>query len=368
MIKYVPILKWKQGEYIAYKNLSPEISNLVRPLFEVTPQDFDFEDGEERKSIDTHLKDFGKRYEKNCGKTLCFIDTSLIKADVRMVDGKLPIEFIFDEIGQKNLSAIPVVQIDSDKNFLETIKKINLTIDNGFCLRLKIEHLFNPNLRLIVDKLLLDTDVTFDKVDLLLDLKKPTNFEPIEALIGMVKSCIANIPNLNNWRSFIISATSFPESMGEIKSPMEIRERKEWKLFTGLIKNLQNGGRKPIFSDYTIRSPSYIKVDPKILKPKNRIIYTIDDCWVIYKGLKNFKEKNGASEYHEMSRSLMNSKYFMGENYSIGDKFIVDCAMEKVGKGKNAKPSTGNLSTWIGVGINHHITKVINDLSSISSL
>ena len=40
---YIPILKWKQGEYQALSELTPEIKKNIVPLFEIPPIGFDFE-------------------------------------------------------------------------------------------------------------------------------------------------------------------------------------------------------------------------------------------------------------------------------------------------------------------------------------
>ena len=63
-----------------------------------------------------------------------------------------------------------------------------------------------------------------------------------------------------------------------------------------------------------------------------------------------------------MSKSLMDSKYFMKKEYFWGDGFIADCAKKEVVKGKT---KSGSLTKWLEAGTNHHVTKVVNDLSKI---
>jgi hypothetical protein len=365
MSLYVPILKWKAGEISAYKNLNPIISNSVTPLFEVPPPEYDYMQKKDKKNIDEHLKMFGDRYKKYCGSRSCFIDTSLIPEEMRIQDSRLPMELVFDEIRQRRLSAIPVARLEQSDSLTKLIKSINTKDKHGLCLRLTLDQILNSDLELKVETFLSNLRVNYPDVDLLIDLKSPTNFEPIEALAKMLHMLCGKIPKLNSWRSFIISACSFPESLSEFKNPVSEIKRSEWNLYLKLITLLSEKKIRPIFSDYGIRTPEYKRFDPtKMSAPKNKIIYTIDDGWIIYKGSKSNRD-GGSSEYHDMSKSLMDSKYFMKKEYSWGDKFIADCAEKEVVKGKT-KP--GSLTKWLAAGTNHHITKVVNDLSKIFAL
>ena len=273
---YVPILKWKAGEISAYKNLNSTISSYVHPLFEIPPPEYDYMKKKDSKNIDEHLETFGDRYKGNCNNKSCFIDTSLIPEEVRMKDGRLPMQFVFDAIKQRGLSAIPVAKIDQSNLITTLIKNINIRDKNGLCLRLTLDQILSSDLELKINKLLSEIEISHSNIDLLVDLKRPTNFEPIESLAKMLQMLCSKIPKLNNWRSFIISACSFPESLSEFKNTVNKVKRNEWDLYLQFIKFLPEKTRKPIFSDYGIRTPEYKKFDPtKMAAPKNKIIYTI---------------------------------------------------------------------------------------------
>ena len=47
----------------------------------------------------------------------------------------------------------------------------------------------------------------------------------------------------------------------------------------------------------------------------------------------------------------------MGPEFSEGDRYISECAGGSAG--------TGNLTTWRKVGTNHHLEKVVRDISSL---
>jgi hypothetical protein len=56
----------------------------------------------------------------------------------------------------------------------------------------------------------------------------------------------------------------------------------------------------------------------------------------------------------------------MGKDFSAGDKFIKEKAdhFEKYMKNKELK-GTGNTEAWLSVGINHHLTLVVHQLSKL---
>jgi hypothetical protein len=56
---------------------------------------------------------------------------------------------------------------------------------------------------------------------------------------------------------------------------------------------------------------------------------------------------------------LVNRPIFKGAGYSSGDDYIAKCAVRKEG------PS--NQTRWKDVAINHHITHVLDDLSTIGA-
>ncbi len=58
---YVPILKWKRGEYQALLRLSEKAKDALTPLIEIPPVGWDFENSKLAKSIDEHLERFGQR-------------------------------------------------------------------------------------------------------------------------------------------------------------------------------------------------------------------------------------------------------------------------------------------------------------------
>jgi hypothetical protein len=94
--RYMPVLKWRQGEYQALLKLHDSVKERVLPLIEITPPDFDFELWQPKKTVDGHLERVPERLWKKWGPRPALIDTSLIEPAERMIGGIHPLTFVLD--------------------------------------------------------------------------------------------------------------------------------------------------------------------------------------------------------------------------------------------------------------------------------
>ena len=94
---YVPVLKWRQGEYQALLKLRTGQKDKIVPLLEITPPEFDFEIGKPAKSLDDHLRKFGPRLETKWGTRLALVDAGLIDPAARLIGGRHPLTGLFTD-------------------------------------------------------------------------------------------------------------------------------------------------------------------------------------------------------------------------------------------------------------------------------
>jgi hypothetical protein len=351
---YVPCLQWKQAEYQAIFGLSSTARNLITPLIEVPEIGFDFETRSETKDVDEHLAPFANRLCTKWGRAPCFVDVVRISPDKLMADGRHPVSFVFDTLRIFGCSAEPVTGIARDLRYQRAIKRVVSKDARGLALRLKIDEAARPNAKEKIDELFAVIGADAENWDLILDLGAP-NFVPVEGFTKMIEALIRRLPYLPRWRTFTVIGTSFPSTMAEIKRSLEMIPRWEWILYNRLVANLSRGSiRVPTFGDYAINHPDPLSLDMRLVKPSASIRYAIDDGWLIVKG-PNVRD-NRFDQYRGHCQTVINSGNYMGPGFSQGDKYINACA--KGGK-------TGNLTTWRNVGTNHHIEKVVRDVSSL---
>ena len=351
---YVPCLRWKQGEYQAMLRLKTETKQYITPLIEVPEIGWDFENMDEAKTIDKHLAPFAKRVKEKWGSGLCFVDLNLIDPKKKMVDGMHPLDFVFADLRSKEVLAIPVTGVNRDQSYHRAIRKILSKSGHGLCFRISIEQAAKSDFTSQIDNRLSFYSLGKKAVDFILDLGAP-NFVPVDGFCKLIQSIIRRIPQLDSWRSFTLLGTSFPQSMAEITENIQNIHRYEWLLYESLIDCLlRNRIRLPSFGDYVIAHPNILLVDPRITKPSASIRYAIDKKWCIVKG-RNVRDY-GYKQYHDLCRKLIGLACFFGGDFSAGDKYIEDCA--------HGTERSGNLTTWRWVGTNHHVEKVVCDISS----
>jgi hypothetical protein len=95
---YVPVLKWRQGEYQALVKLDPAIKDWITPLFEIPKETWDFEKQAPTKDLDDHLAPFGKRLKAKWGIRRCFVDSCYLSNDSTIASGTHHLDHIFKAI------------------------------------------------------------------------------------------------------------------------------------------------------------------------------------------------------------------------------------------------------------------------------
>lgn len=351
---YVPVLRWKRGEYLAVSQLSSTAKDCITPLIEVPEIGFDFETNNLVKSLDEHLSPFAMRVKKYWQTRTCFVDLNLIDPSTLMDNGEHPVSFTFAQLRSLNCKAIPVIGIKRSPSYQTAVQKVVSQDKSGLCLRVSIEDAAQSNIRALIDVLLQKIGLGISDCDLVIDLGAP-NFDPVDGFTIIVGDILKTFPYLLKWRTLAIIGTSFPPSMAEVTFGSGAIPRFEWLLYKKLVAILKRAKiRLPSFGDYVINHPDVLQVDMRIVKPSATVRYASDDAWLIIKG-PNVRD-NGFGQYRSLCKAVTKSRYFLGSKFSAGSEYIANCA---AGISK-----TGNLSTWRKVGTNHHLEKVVRDISS----
>ncbi len=355
---YVPCLRWKQGEYQAVSRLSPTTRRMFTPLIEIPEIGWDFEEEKEKKTVDELLSGFAsKKVYKKWGRFPCFVDLRLIPLSARMRSGEHPLSFLFKELRAIKCVVVPVTSLLKDSEYQQEIGRIANQDQRGVCLRIPIEQASKRAVKSEIDSLLtILGKLKASECDFVLDLGAP-NFVPLEGFAKLIQAVVRPFPYLNDWRTFTILGTSFPETMAGIEKGGKVIERHEWQLYKIMINNFHRDGlRLPTFGDYAINHPKVLALDMRKVKPSATIRYTFEGGWYIVKGENvRDKEHGRCKQFRGLSKKVIASKYYCGATYSWGDDYIQQCA----NGGK-----TGNLPMWRQVGTNHHIVKVIQDIAS----
>jgi hypothetical protein len=274
-----------------------------------------------------------------------------------MADGRHFIERVFEDARNERCHAIPVVGLSNDSQSLAATSAVIRTDRRGVALRLELPDFDRTNLATEIGRVLSALGVGYAETDLIVDEGAP-NFQPMTAFVRMMQALVAMVPMMNRWRTFTIVGTSYPATVAGLATPFQDIPRQEWIAYRTLVHRIGSGSRIPNFGDYAVAHPDPVELDMRIVKPFAKLRYTFDDRWHIGKGAT--VRTHGFGQYQRLCQELTAQPYFNGSGYSAGDDYIVGCAA--------GTERTGNLTTWVWVSTNRHLTKVVNDLAIFHGL
>lgn len=367
---YVPILRWRLAERKALEKLLHQDREKVTPLIEfITPAPSIKKEGDKvittktsKEKFSEALLNIGEDLLKSCGSSAVFIDVHLLESDIRAS----ALEQILSSSNKLDLFSIPVTYIipvtSTNADMATRAVAVNYAKSSGrgLCIRIDRSHLDEKDISAHIIDFIHNNKLNITDTDLLVDLGVISQNENV----ADITKKLASIPNVEKWRSFIVSGGVFPKDLTEF-IPGRVHElnRLDWKLWNSISKTAL--ARMPFFSDYTIQCPAYERVDAI---GSASVRYSDDDKWWIFRGRKpglvnpKTNEKGpGREQYIDHAKTLTGknfSKFYKGLNYSFGDAEIA-----RIAAPENKKP--GSPATWLTIGINHHITLVARQISSL---
>ncbi|MCA9325182.1 beta family protein [Candidatus Saccharibacteria bacterium] len=369
-IKYVPILKWKRAEQGALTELTDQVKKSVMPLIEVVlPAPKEMQEIEEYDEYvsrrDTELAETvvatAKQLKDAWGDHPMFVDFSLVYPDSIKV---YSVNEIISTANDMNLAIVPVINLSDDDSYLQLISSLQSSFKNGVCIRVTISDVKDKDTVALLDgkiaSFVSKYKVDYSVIDLVVDLKETTDTLPYVTYARNAQS----LAKLKDFRSFIMASGAFPSDLGKCRTDEEnYIERSDWKNWNRLA-GLEGIKRIPIYADYTIRHPVY---DEAALKhhPTVSLKYTVDLNWYIMKGQKLKNE-----QYLAHANILKDLKdIYYGEAFSWADAFILERGnylpeyLKILKETPEKAKGTGNAETWIKVGINHHVSVAVDQLS-----
>ncbi|WP_263261473.1 beta family protein [Pseudomonas sp. RIT-PI-S] len=356
--QYVPVLKWRQGEYLALARMSDALRERITPLLEIPAEAWDYEHERPQKSIDEHISLFGRRLMATWGSLPCFVDSCYLPPDALCADGTHHFERLLELAAQAGCMALPVTGLTRHYQYQAATARIVRRDGRGLCLRLISEDFDHPALATQVGALLAYMGLAPAQVDLVIDFSQHIA-RSATAQAGHARALLAQTPQLARWRSLTLIGTSFPAQVTpeDVCSSGVVR-RYEWLAYKLLLKRLEARERRPAFGDYTIAHPQTGLLDPRLNDVPARIEYTVADGWLLMQGTE--VKRDGREQYRLLCQRVLGSGQFDGECFSWGDDYLYQCA--------ELGASTGSASTFTAVGNNHHLTRVVLELANFHAL
>ena len=345
---YFPILRWKEAEKGALEDLEPSAKAKITPLIEIVYKSLKLKKAKSDNVIDLFESDSTNRKKLSLQKT---ID--------RIAATYWPNKIYID---LKYLKSHEILKFNVPKNIILTtslgnphedlIKNILQTSPNGLCLRISKDDIESIFFHTRFDRLLRLINLPKNSIDLLVDLGATPKSAPLLELLN-------KIPELDKWRTLIVASGAFPVDLSKItRNKIETLPRNDWRYWKEQTTSLPYGIRRPLYSDYSIIHPNY--EPPKGGFPSCSIRYTgksSKDIWVVLRGEQVREGGPGFEQYNAYAQLLSDHEEFCVPTYSLGDSYITSMGQ--------LEEETGNATTWLRAGINHHLTHVAHQLSNI---
>lgn len=357
---YVPVLKGKDAEYGALRELSAEAKSHLTPLIEIPPIPYDFENDRPAKSIDAHLE---KVVEKVLGcwmfKRPLFMDFLYIPPSELMKGDEQPLTYLLNNARLKQLRIIPVTGINRDGSYQAAVREGAAKDKQGVCIRLSnddFEELLESDDKL--NELLNFLGVTPNQTDIILDFREITSTQT-SSIILAATSIISTLPSIKEWRTLTIASSAFPQTLSQINTAsVGPVARAEWSVWEALAGRRRKLPRLPTFGDYSINNPDPSDVDPRLMIMSANLRYAIEREWLVFKGRS--VKLHGFEQFNDLCSQVVAHTEYRGPKFSWGDKQISECS-------KRAD-QPGNPMIWRKIGFNHHLTLVTQQLANYPGL
>jgi len=336
---YVPVLKAKQSELMALRRLDPQLKTHITPLLEIQPDT-------------TNLSRVIGQIEKGWDwEQPLFMDagSDLLQHDPAAAAKAL--DEVLIALRLQGFHVIPVTGLKRSKAYQDIVENAMSKDKQGKCIRIGSDDWDDCDS--ILAKMLKDSKLSAPDTDIVLDLGA---FSPdqVDILAAAALSKINSLSKLGKWRTLTITGTSFPPSLvnipPQIPTPIPRSELVLWQK----IVNDTKTARKPAFGDYTIVHPKFPDdIDWSKVKIEAKIKYATSGTWLI---LRWNNTKGDWKKFYDVCNILSQQADYCGPDCCWGDMQVSLCSQHKI--------SHGSPGTWVGIGINHHLTLVANQIAS----
>jgi len=323
------------GELGALENLFESDKKLICPILQIIPP-------KPSKKGDRNVD-----WNRLCNRINKLANINNIAIDPNFLGTENDrLNYVVDEISE-DIEVIFVIRPNSSDDYLQYIKNKGV---QTVILRIQTEYatpmLVNSTVQHVKEKL----DVSEDSIMLLVDYGYISN-PHINPIVSSFESILDGLKRPDRFKELIVSGGSFPIDVSDFQvDTLSSIPRIEWDLF----QQLKSKHDSLKYSDYGIVHPIYNPSSANF-QGSCTLKYSDKSQFLIFRGSKSEYHPMGHGQYFQKSRDLLASGYYMGSDFSFGDRYIELCANEQEGP--------GNAGSWVKVSQNHHfslLTKLLN--------
>lgn len=345
--RYVPILKGRQGELDALREVQLATRQAMTPLLEVAPKD-------EAEDPATVLKICQQTVEKLAARYRhpIMLDAGLFDLKAEVDGGRGVVAVLADAARAAGLVAQPVIRLGDPATAVREAGEAVAVDGRGLTLRLGGEDLDEEPDELddVFDGLLDQAGTDRQAVDLLLDVGPVDGDVAVRGAARMLTSLIRDLPSITRWRSLTVAAGAFPVDLSQFTANVVgERPRYDAQLFDRVRGRTLP--RYPDYGDYAVAHPT-LSIG-NAFSPPPQLRYTAAEHWLVLKGRRT--DPTGNAQFHRICQIIAAHPEFAGTPTGNADRRIADGSPE----------GPGNGTTWRMLGTTHHLDYVTLRLTSL---
>lgn len=277
---YFPILKWRHRELAALGHLDDADADRIVPIFELPPEQWNFDTGCPAEDIRLKYARFGISLSAAWKNRRCAIDSPYL-TESPFDKNRHILDLVFEQARTWGCNAMPVFGLGSTEGYLRAVKRAHLIDGLGACLRLRVEDMHGSLEERVLDALLAAAMGSFN-CDLIIDFGADAPSSVMQ-YVSEVTSAASRIPFLNKWRSVILARTSMPAALPhDLYWPRGDISRLEWSGYLAATRTLGSRGVRVSYADYGVAHPSAEMVDPRLIGRETSLVYARQHGWDVY--------------------------------------------------------------------------------------
>jgi hypothetical protein len=348
---YSPILRNRQSELLAIKQLSKSARQLMMPILDVAAPTKAADQTTHQQYVVRNLK---RTAQCVTGFPAVFVDSSELDPAFRIANGVHPLKAEAEAIASAGGRPIPVTGLHRDAGHQQAAAGIAAEHAEGhLCVRLDPTDVSTATLTSNrINTLLVKHSVKSSSVYLLFDL---------QCLFGKEKDAVVkevlrmlNLVQGKPWAGIMIGGYAIPDQLSTAVSTNDqaYLPRTEQYVFREAAPLQLDTPRW--FADYTTLPPSVVELDwrliRRVMSPK--ALYALANEWFVVRGAAFSSHPDAYAQYYSIADEIVALDEYCGSDYSYGDKYIADCS-KRAG-------TPGSPSSWITACVNHHLTLTAN--------
>lgn len=332
--RYVPILKAKQGERLALRDLDAATRSAITPAFQLLPGRGDAQLGREMRQLGVAWS----------GVSPVLLDATW--ADPASTSDH-PLIVASTLAAAEGVAVVPMVRPGSDLGHLVAAKAVVAAHGQGAAIRVEAAGWQAGKSALFVDPLLRGLSLRPEDVDLVLDAGALGSDADLALFQSLLAGGLPTFAHLDEWRRVVVAGGSFPADLRAVPAGVLTRlPRREWELWA----RRPRVARVLSYGDYGVAHPATVDemTNPRAIPLWAQFRYTSTVSFLVAKG--GDIKKSGDAEFYRAAALIAGAPEFDGRTFSAADAFL---AARASGTG-----SPGGYSTWRRHGTGRHLTKV----------